>query len=228
MPNVTESGMQKSVSGMLAIILFHILLPVGLHAQTDEQTNAAISDTSLAVCDNEANRDEGADHPCNRYIDANIENHADTIKWLLGTIEDREISSTQATSTLYRRDQTVQWILVALAFMITIAASITKGYPELVIWKIDFAMIPIVLGALSAAVTSVSVYYQFDVYRKLNQTVAYDLEELERNIHFAIFRHAASRGRDTGKIDQEAINEWLERFETIMQRYLERESGNGA
>jgi hypothetical protein len=122
----------------------------------------------------------------------------------------------------------VQWILVTLAFMITIAASITKGYPELVIWKIDFAMIPIVLGALSAAVTSVSVYYQFDVYRKLNQTVAYDLEELERNIHFAIFRHAASRDRDTGKIDQEAINEWLERFETIMQRYLEREAGNGA
>ncbi|MGH6920981.1 MAG: hypothetical protein ACREJ0_25135 [Geminicoccaceae bacterium] len=220
--------MQKSVNGILTVILCYILLPAGLYAQTDERTNAAILETSLAICDNEANGDEEADHPCKRYIEENIENHADTIKWLLGIIEDQESSSTQATSTLYRRDQTVQWILVSLAFMITIAASITKGYPKLMIWKIDFAMIPIVLGALSAAVTSVSVYYQFDVYRKLNQTVAYDLEELERNIHFAIFRHAASRDRDTGKIDQEAINEWLERFETIMQRYLERESGNGA
>jgi hypothetical protein len=228
MPNVTESGMQKSVTGILIVILCYILLPVGLYAQTDEQTNAAILDTSLAICDNEANGDEGADHPCSRYIDANIENHPDTIKWLLGVIEDRGSSSTQASSTLYRRDQIVQWILVALAFMITIAASITKGYPKLMIWKVDFAIIPIILGALSAAVTSVSVYYQFDVYRKLNQTVAYDLEELELDIHFAIFRHAASRDRGTGKIDQEAINEWLERFETIMQRYLERESGNGA
>ena len=125
--------MQKSVNGMLAIILFYVLLPVELYAQTDEQTNAANLDTSLAICDNEANADEGADHPCNRYIDANIENHADTIKWLLEVIEDRESSSTQATGTIYKRDQIVQWILVSLAFMITIAASITKGYPELMI-----------------------------------------------------------------------------------------------
>jgi hypothetical protein len=72
--------MQKSVTGILIVILCYILLPVGLYAQTDEQTNAAILDTSLAICDNEANGDEGADHPCSRYIDANIENHADTIK----------------------------------------------------------------------------------------------------------------------------------------------------
>ena len=117
--------------------------------------------------------------------------------------------------------------LVVLALMTTISAAITKGNPELKVYKIDFAIIPIILASSSAAVTSLNVYYQFDEYRIVNQGVAYDLEELEIDIHSAIFRHASSRDRDAGKIDQNAIEGWLERFETIMQRYVERESGNG-
>jgi hypothetical protein len=105
MPNGTQSGMRKSVSGILTVLVCYILLPAALCAQTDEQTNAAILDRSLAICDAEPNGDEGPDHPCNRYIDANIENHADTVKWLLEVINDHENSSTRASSTLYKRDQ---------------------------------------------------------------------------------------------------------------------------
>ena len=220
--------MQKAAHGILILILCYILLPAEICAQADKQADAAILDASLEICDNEEYGDRYTVHPCDRYIDANIENHADTIKWLLQVIQDRESSSKQASDALYARDQIVQWTLVVLAFMTTIAAAITKGHPELKIYKIDFAIIPIILAASSAAVTSLSVYYQFDQYRIVNQSVAYDLEELEVDIHFAIFRHASSRDREAGKIDENAINGWLERFETIMQRYVERESGNGA
>jgi hypothetical protein len=93
---------------------------------------------------------------------------------------------------------------------------------------LEFAMIPIGLAALSAAVTSISVYYEFDDYRRLNQTVAYDLAELKSDIHFAVFRHAASRERsDTSRIDEDAINEWHERLDAILQRYLTHEAGDG-
>ena len=143
--------MQKSVNGILIIILCYILLPAGLSAQEDNQADAAILDTSLGVCVNEYGEEDTV-HPCNRYIDANIEGHADTIKWLLELIQDRESSSKKASDALYARDQIVQWTLVVLALMTTIAAAITKGNPELKVYKIDFAIIPIILASSSAAV----------------------------------------------------------------------------
>jgi hypothetical protein len=113
--------------------------------------------------------------------------------------------------------------------MLTIATTITKAYPRLKIKQLDFAMVPVALAALSAAVTSLSVYYEFDHDRRLNQSVAYDLAELKSDIHFAIFRHAASGASDeTRRIHEDAINEWHERFDTIMQRYLAREAETAA
>jgi hypothetical protein len=62
----------------------------------------------------------------------------------------------------------------------------------------------------------------------LNQIIAYDLAELKSDINFAIFRHAASRGsNDAARINEDAIKEWHERFDAIMQRYLASEAGDG-
>jgi hypothetical protein len=219
--------MWKSMNGALTAILLHmILLPTGLHAQTDEPADEPASDASLAICDEEASGEEGV-YPCDRFLYANIEDDADTVKWLLEQIKSREDHSMQTSNTLYARDQMIQWSLVVLALILTVATAITKAYPKLKVGSIDFAMIPIALAALSAAVTSLSVYYEFDEYRRLNQAAAYDLAELKSDINFAVFRHAASQGRaETRKIDEHAINEWHERFNTIMQRYLAREGGN--
>jgi hypothetical protein len=216
--------MQKSMTARLLVaLLYTLLLPGGLHAQTDVPADEAALDTSVAIC----GKEEESVYPCDQYIDAHIEDNANTVKWLLEEIKDREGDSTQASTALYTRDQVVQWTLVVLAFVLTIATTITKAYPKLKIKQLDFAMIPVALAALSAAVTSLSVYYEFDQYRRLNQTVAYDLAVLKSDIHFAIFRHAASRPDETVRIDEDAINEWHERFDTIMQRYLAREAGNG-
>ena len=186
-------------------------------------------DRSLEICDKAENREEEGEYPCDEFIEANIEDHADAVRWLLDEIKNHEDDSVQSSNALYTRDQIVQWTLVALAFMLTITTTITQAYPKLKIRKIDFAMVPIALAAFSAAVTSLSVYYQFDDYRRLNQTVAYDLAELKSDIHFAVFRHAAaSRERaEAGKINQDAINEWHERLDTILQRYLAHEAGEG-
>ena len=122
----------------------------------------------------------------------------------------------------------MQWILVALAFMITVATAITKSYPEWKIGKIDFALIPVVLASLSAAVTSISVYYQFGEYMRLNENVWYDLSELKSDVHFAVFRHVEGGKRDDrSKINEDTLNAWHDRLEEIMQRYFEREAGAG-
>ena len=42
---------------------------------------------------------------------------------------------------------------------------------------IDFAIAPIVLSAMIAAVASINAYYQFDEYRRLSQNMAEDLTE---------------------------------------------------
>ena len=225
--------MQKWVSGTLAAILFHVLIPAGLHAQTAERAGEAVLATPLAVCEEKAGEGEISDviraYPCEQYIDKNVSDDANTIKYLLKIINDNQRESMNDSYVLYAHDQTVQWILVALAFMITIAAVITKSYPELKIKKVDFAMVPIVLAALSAAVTSINVYYQFGQYMRLNENVWYDLSELKSDIHFAIFRHVeAGKRDDSAKIDEDTINAWHDRLEQIMQRYFQRESGAGS
>jgi cytochrome b subunit of formate dehydrogenase len=126
----------------------------------------------LEICDKAENREEEGEYPCDEFIEANIEDHADAVRWLLDEIKNHEDDSVQSSNALYTRDQIVQWTLVALAFMLTITTTITQAYPKLKIRKIDLAMVPIALAAFSAAVTSLSVYYQFDDYRRLNQTVA--------------------------------------------------------
>ena len=65
------------------------------------------------------------------FIEANIEDNADTIRWLLEEIKNhQEDDSAQTSDVQYLRDQIVQWTLVALAFMLTITTSITKAYPN--------------------------------------------------------------------------------------------------
>jgi hypothetical protein len=90
---------------------------------------------------------------------------------------------------------------------------------------VDFAVAPIILSALIAAVTSINAYYQFDEYRRLSQNMADDLVELERDIHFLVLRHAAGRGQQL--VDEDTINQWHDRLRTILQRYSQRETGNG-
>jgi hypothetical protein len=81
---------------------------------------------------------------------------------------------------------------------------------------------------LIAAVTSINAYYQFDEYRRLGQNLADDLTELEADINFGLFRHAAERRENpSAELDEAMINEWHDRLKTIMQRYSARETGNG-
>jgi hypothetical protein len=217
----------EKVSAILAAILLPVLMQAGLHAQTTERAGISAPDTPLAVC-GETGSDGRRNYPCDDYIGANVRNDADTIKYLLEEINQHKSSSLNTSDDLYLRDQIVQWTLVVLALMITIATAITKSYPDFKIRKIDFAIIPVILAAFSAAVTSLNVYYQFGEYTRLNESVGYELAELESDIHFAIFRHVAGREEgEASRIGEDTIASWHERLETILQRYLKRETGDG-
>jgi hypothetical protein len=96
--------MQKSLNPILtAILLFMLLLPGGLQAQTEEPADEAALDASVAIC----GREEESVYPCDQFIDANIEDNANTVKWLLEEIKDREGDSIEISSTLYTRDQMI-------------------------------------------------------------------------------------------------------------------------
>lgn len=224
MRNVVRLAMGRSVGGMLATVLLRLLLPAGGSAQTEEQAGDPATGTPLAVCDDEEQVGYRFD-PCEEYIDGNIENHADSIKWILARITSWKTYAQEVSDAGYARSEVVQWIIVILSFLTTISAAITKLYPKLAIRGIDFAIAPIVLSALIAAVTSINAYYQFDEYRRLSQNMADDLEELETDIHFLVLRHVASQRQD--QVDEDTIAEWHERLKTIMQRYSQRETGNG-
>ncbi|MGH6917105.1 MAG: hypothetical protein ACREJ0_05295, partial [Geminicoccaceae bacterium] len=79
--------MRKLVGGSLAAILFCLLLSTGLCAQTDKEAEEVAA--SLAVCKGIETDVEGEEEeinqyqPCEQYIDANIRNNADTVKWIL-------------------------------------------------------------------------------------------------------------------------------------------------
>ena len=77
-----RSARQKA-GGVLAAILLYVFVPADLHAQTDKESEAVA--TSLAICkDNEPDdNEENKYQPCEQYIDANIANSADPIKWMI-------------------------------------------------------------------------------------------------------------------------------------------------
>ena len=212
----------RSFGAALAVAL--LLLPAGLSAQTEERAGDPTPRTTLTVCDGDKQRGNRFD-PCEDYIDGNIEGHADTIKWILGRIESWKSYSQYVSDSHYARSEIVQWIIVMLSFLTTIAAAITKLYPKLSIRGMDFAVAPIVLSAMIAAVTSINAFYQFDESRRLSQNLADDLEELETDIHFRVLRHVASRRQE--QVDDATVNDWHERLKSIMQRYSQRETGNG-
>jgi uncharacterized membrane protein (DUF485 family) len=218
-------AVQTAAAAMLVATLLCAALPAGLHAQTDEQPGDA-SWAPLAVCeDDEEEGDDEEFEPCEEYLDANIKSDADTVKWMLEQIKDRKTYAEQISTVYYGRDEIVQWIIVILSLLTTISAAITKLYPKLTMRGIDFAIAPIVLSSMIAAVTSINAYYQFDEYRRLSQNMAEDLTELEADIHFLVLRHVSSQGKD--QVNQDTINDWHERLRTILQRYSQRESGNG-
>jgi hypothetical protein len=227
--NAIKPAMQKPVSGSLAVALLCIFLSTDLNAQTDEAADVA---ATLAICKGDEtvsdDEDENQFQPCEQYIDANTEESADILKWMIEEIEDRKNHALQAANGFLVRDEIVQWILVILSLLTTISTAITKGYPKLNIRGLDFAIVPIILSSLIAAVTSINAYYQFDEYRRLGQNQADDLTELQTDINFGLLRHAAERQQNpSAELDEEMINEWQDRLRTIMQRYSARETGNG-
>ena len=135
------------------------------------------------------------------------------------------LDAANISSNYYRNDQILQMIIVVLSLLTTISAAVTKLYPKLSVKGIDFALAPIVLSALIAAVTSINAYYQFYQYSQLSHNMANDLTELEADIHFFILRHVAGGGQE--HVDGDTINEWRNRLSTIMQRYSQPETGNG-
>ena len=216
--------MQK-VGGILAATLLYVLVPAELHAQTEAEAVA----TSLAICKGDEtvgdNDDKGQYLPCEQYIDAHIKHNSDTVKWMLEQIDNRKSYAEQVSTDYYARDEVVQWIIVILSLLTTISAALTKLYPKLSLGRVDFAIAPIILSATIAAVTSIHAYYQFDEYRRLSQNMADDLAELQEDIHFLLLRHAASEQGE--QVNEDTINDWHERLKTIMQRYSQRETGNG-
>jgi hypothetical protein len=217
---------QKAAGVMLVAALLYAVLPAGLHAQTDEQGGGgSVSETPLAVCDDDEQDDAVALEPCEDYLDANIESDADTVKWMLEQIKGRKAYAEQVSTIYYGRDEIVQWIIVILSLLTTISAAITKLYPKLTLRGMDFALAPIILSSMIAAVTSINAYYQFDEYRRLSQNMADDLTELEADIHFMVLRHVSSQQKD--QVNEDTINDWHQRLKTIMQRYSQRETGNG-
>jgi hypothetical protein len=221
--------MRKSVGGSLAAMLFCLLLSTGLCAQTDKEAEEVA--TSLAICKGiETDVERGEEElnqyqPCEQYIDANIKNNADTVKWILEQIDINKDGAEDISNDYYRNDQILQMIIIVLSLLTTISAAITKLYPKLNVMGIDFALAPIVLSALIAAVTSINAYYQFYQYSTLSQSMADDLTELEGDIHFTVLRHVAGQSQE--QINEDTINDWQNRLKTIMQRYSQRETGNG-
>jgi hypothetical protein len=228
-PKVVTWAMPKSVVGSLAAMLFCLLLSTGLWAQTDEEAEEVA--TSLAICKGiETNAEEEEEEinqyqPCEQYIDTNIKNNADTVKWILEQIELEKHSAGKTSNVYYRNDQILQMIIIFLSLFTTISAAITKLYPKLNVMGVDFALAPIVLSAMIAAVTSINAYYQFYQYSTLSQNMADDLSELEADIHFLILRHVA--GQSQTQLNDNTINDWQNRLKTIQQRYSQREAGNG-
>jgi hypothetical protein len=228
MLQAVEPALRKPFGGALAVALFCLLLATGLRAQTDREADAVAR--SLAICKGAQAEveEENQYEPCEQYIDANVEDSADTIKWMIEEIQRRKEHAESTTRTYLVRDEIVQWVLVSLSLLTTIAAAITKAYPRLNIKGFDFAIAPIILSALIAAVTSIYSYYQFDEYTRLGQNLTDDLAELEADINFGLLRHVANRhGDPTAELDENMINEWHDRLKAIMQRYSARETGNG-
>jgi len=202
MPDIMRPAVQKAAGVMLVAALLYVVLPPGLYAQTDEQAGDAVTGAPLAVCEDDEQGDD-AFEPCEDYLDANIKSDADTVKWMLEQIKDRK----------------------GLCRLTTISAAITKLYLKLNIRNVDFAIAPIVLSAMIAAVTSINAYYQFDEYRRLSQNMVDDLTELQADIHYLVLRHVSSQQKN--QVNEDTINDWHERLKTIMQRYSQRETGNG-
>ena len=147
---------------------------------------------------------------------------------MLEEIDDRRAYADDVSARYDANDELAQWMLIILSLFMTISAAITKLYPKLSIGGLDFAIVPIVLSALIAAVTSLGAYYQFDEYRRLSQNLSEDLTELETDINFGVLRHVASkRGEHIGKLDDDTVSEWHERLRTIIHRYSTRETGEG-
>ena len=72
--------MRKSVGGSLAAMLFCLPLSTGVWAQTDKEAEEVAA--SLAICkdvETEVQVKEQQYEPCEQYIDANIEENADTL-----------------------------------------------------------------------------------------------------------------------------------------------------
>jgi hypothetical protein len=224
MPDIMRPAVQKAAGVMLVAALLYAVLPSGLYAQTDERTGDPGLGVPLDVCEDDE-QDDAEFEPCGDYLDANIKSDADTVKWMLEQIKDRKDYAEQVSTIYYGRDETVQWIIVILSLLTTISAAITKLYPKLSVRGMDFAIAPIVLSSMIAAVTSIHAYYQFDEYRRLSQNMAEDLTELETDIHFLVLRHASSQQKD--QVNEDTINDWHERLKTILQRYSQRETGNG-
>jgi hypothetical protein len=227
--NAIKPALQKPVSGALAVALLCLFLSTDLCAQTDKEAEEVA--TSLAICkgvetDVEAEEEEVNQYqPCEQYIDENITNNADTVKWMLEQIDMQKDRAADVSNNYYRNDQILQMVIVLLSLLTTVSAAITKLYPKLNVKGIDFALAPIALSALIAAVTSINAYYQFYQYSQLSHNMANDLTELEADIHFFILRHVAGGGQE--HVDGDTINEWHDRLNTIMQRYSQRETANG-
>jgi hypothetical protein len=220
--------MRKSVGGSLAAMLFYLLLSTGLCAQTDKEAEEVA--TSLAICkgvetDVEVEEEINKYQPCEQYIDENIKDNADTVKWMLEHIDMQKDHALDVSNDYYRNDQILQMTIIILSLLTTISAAITKLYPKLNIRGIDFALAPIVLSALIAAVTSINAYYQFYQYSQLGQNMADDLTALEADIYFTVLRHVAGPSQE--QINDDTINDWQDRLKTIMQSYSQREKGNG-
>ena len=125
--NAIKPALQKSVRGALAVALFCLLLSTELRAQTDKEAEEVA--TSLAICkdvetdveaaEEEEEEEEEANQyqPCEQYIDENIKNNADTVKWMLEQIDMQKDRAADISNNYYRNDQILQMVIIFLSYL---------------------------------------------------------------------------------------------------------------
>jgi hypothetical protein len=92
---------RKATNGIWIAVLLHLLLlPTELHAQVKDTADETPQGRSLEICDKEAVGEEEGDYACDEFIEANIEDNADTVKWLLDEIANHEEDSAQSSNAL--------------------------------------------------------------------------------------------------------------------------------
>ena len=163
------------------------------------------------------------DYICDDFIFEVQPEFANAIIYILDGINSQKKYAKNLSKKHRSLDEIVHWILIALGVLLTVVTTFSSKYPKYNFgvgkYRIPLPILPIFLSAIVSAVTSVSAYYKFDEYRKLNYGIAVAISELQSEIHFRLLMV----DKDPQKITEKTIFEWRDRMDAIFNRYAEME-----